>query len=620
MEIIITPRNAEKTVSFAGEELHRYLTRMLAGEEGAFFVFLGVCGEAGEKTDSYTVSVDSSGGRILGSSPRSVLLGVYDYLRHLGCRFLGPGQDMEVVPHIRPGDLPADYARKASFLHRGVCIEGADSVENVLDFIDWLPKVGYNSFFLQFPVPYVFLARWYHHDLNDLARPEPFGMEDAEKCCSLFVSAMEKRGLLLHKVGHGWTGQVLGCETVGSWNPADVSMPEEKRPLAAEVGGKRDFYMGIPANTNLCLSNPETLREFSELVVAYAAANPEVDYLHVWLADDYNNVCECEKCRQTTVSDQYVALLNEIDRRLTEKNLNTRLVFLLYQELLWPPRRERLRNPDRFVLMFAPISRTFEASYDLSETRDEIPVFCRNRITLPTSLSQNLAFLRGWQAEFQGESFVYDYPLGRAHYGDFGYVGLSRIISQDIHKLRRMGLDGYISCQELRAGMPNMLPNYVMGYTLFDETADVEALIREYYEAAYPQQPRTVLNHLERLSRLSSCDYVNGKGPRVRPDIAGRMAEIAKSCREMLERTDIPDSGLWWRVFRFHNGYILRLSRALEAMALGQEEECRARYGEFRDFICRAEPEFQRFLDVYRVLEVTQKYTGFPKSGPLYAI
>ena len=320
------------------------------------------------------------------------------------------------------------------------------------------------------------------------------------------------------------------------------------------------------------------------------------------------------------MSDQYVALLNEIDRRLTERHLNTRLVFLLYQELLWPPQRERLHNPDRFVLMFAPISRTFEASYDLSGIQEEIPPYCRNRITLPTSLGQNLAFLRGWQARFQGESFVYDYPLGRAHYGDFGYVGLSRIISQDIRKLRRMGLDGYISCQELRAGMPNMLPNYVMGYTLFDETADVETLIREYYEAAYPEEPQRVLAHMERLSELGSCDYVNGKGPRVNPDIAARMAEIAESCRQQLARGDTPASGLWWRVFRYHNEYILRLSRALEALALGQEEESEARYREFRDLICRAEPEFQPFLDVYRVLEVTQKYTGFPKAGPLYAI
>ena len=620
MEIIINPRNAEKTVSFAGEELHRYLARMLAGEEGVFSVFLGVRDGAEEKMDSYSVSVTGSGGRILGSNPRSVLLGVYDYLRRLGCRFLGPGKAMEVVPHIRPGDLPAEYSRKASFLHRGVCIEGADSAGNVLDFIDWLPKVGYNSFFLQFQVPYVFLARWYHHDLNPFAQPEAFTMAEAEGCCGLFAAAMEKRSLLLHKVGHGWTGRVLGCETVDSWNPAETAMPEDKRPLAAEIGGKRDFYMGIPANTNLCLSNPETFRIFADLVVEYASAHPEADYLHVWLADDYNNVCECEKCRQTTVSDQYVALLNEIDRRLTRMQLNTRLVFLLYQELLWPPQRERLRNPDRFVLMFAPISRTFEASYDLSGEQEEIPPYCRNRITLPTSLGQNLAFLRGWQAQFQGESFVYDYPLGRAHYGDFGYVGLSRIISQDIRKLRQMGLDGYISCQELRAGMPNMLPNYVMGYTLFDETADVETLIREYYEAAYPEEPQRVLAHMQRLSELSSCDYVNGKGPRVNPDIAVRMAEIAESCGKLLDSGDIPASGLWWRVFRYHNESILRLSRALEAMALGQEEESRARYGEFRDFICRAEPEFQPFLDVYRVLEVTQKYTGFPKTGPLYAI
>ena len=271
-------------------------------------------------------------------------------------------------------------------------------------------------------------------------------MADAERCCALFEAAMKKRGLLLHKVGHGWTGEVLGCETVGSWNPASGGISPDKRPLAAQIQGKRDFYMGIPANTNLCLSNPDTVNAFAELVVSYARRNPSVDYLHVWLADDYNNVCECAQCRQTTVSDQYVSLLNEIDRRLTEEKLNTRLVFLLYQELLWPPLKSRLNHPDRFVLMFAPISRTFEASYTLTGEKAAIPAFDRNHITLPTSLSQNLAFLRGWQAQFRGESFVYDYPLGRAHYGDFGYVGISRIIHQDIRKLRQMGLDGYISC------------------------------------------------------------------------------------------------------------------------------------------------------------------------------
>lgn len=611
MKIILDVKSIEQTVSYAGEELVRYLERMLPGEEGVFSVSLEVLPSKMEDPDSFCVELSDRGGSIIGTNPRSVLLGVYDYLRHLGCRFVSPNKALEVVPVITADALPASYRKQASFLHRGVCIEGADSEENVLDFIEWLPKAGYNSFFLQFKVPYIFLSRWYHHDENPFCQPEPFTMEDAERCMKRFEAAMKKRDLLLHKVGHGWTGEVLGSDTVGSWNTIDRPLAPEKVPLAAEVGGKRAFHMGIPANTNLCFSNPETVKAFAELVVDYARKNPEADCIHIWLADDYNNVCECPQCQKTTISDQYVMALNEIDRRLTEEKLPARLVFLLYQELLWPPVKERLNNPDRFLLMFAPISRTFEASYDLTGVPDTLPAYVPNHITLPTSLGENLAFLRGWQERFRGEGFVYDYPLGRAHYGDFGYLHISRIISQDIKKLRSMGLNGYISCQELRASMPNFLPNYVMGYTLFDETADAQTLIREYYEAAYPGDPDMAWHYLEELSRLSSCDYLNGKGPRLNDDIAGRMATICSLCREMEARLAHSPSGGFWDVLRHHNGYILRLSKAMEAVASGREEESRRLYLEMREYICRAEPDYQPYLDVYRVLEVTQRYTGF---------
>ena len=40
MEIIVQSRSSEQTVSFAAEEIRRYLTRMLSGEEGVFSVFL----------------------------------------------------------------------------------------------------------------------------------------------------------------------------------------------------------------------------------------------------------------------------------------------------------------------------------------------------------------------------------------------------------------------------------------------------------------------------------------------------------------------------------------------------------------------------------------------------
>lgn len=614
MKILCDVRNAEKTLSFAADELRRYLERMLEREEGVFSVSLQAA-EDGCEEDSFRVRIGPEGGCITGSNPRSVLLAVYDYLRYLGCRFVSYVKETEVVPVIPREELAADYEKKAAFRHRGVCIEGADSVENVLDFIDWLPKAGYNSFFLQFQVPYIFLSRWYHHHENPLAAPEQFTMEDATGCMKRFEQAMDLRGLLLHKVGHGWTGEVLGSDTVGSWNAVEREVAPEKRSMAAQVDGKRGFYMGIPANTNLCFSNPETTETFADLVVRYARENPTVDYLHVWLADEYNNVCECEACQKTTVSDQYVMLLNEIDRRLAEENLPTRLVFLLYQELLWPPVKEKLRNPDRFLLMFAPISRTFERSYDLSDLPEAIPEYVRNKILLPTNLGENLAFLQGWQKQFPGDGFVYDYPLGRAHYGDFGYLHISRIISQDIKKLRQMGLSGYISCQELRASSPNMLPNYVMGCTLFDEEADAEMLIREYFEAAYPGEPQLAQAYLEELSELSSCDYLNGKGPRANPDIARRMGEILDLCCQMeLVLAAVPE-GAHWKALRHHNGYILRLAGAMEALASGKTEEAMDRYLKMRQYICATEPEFQPWLDVYRILEVTQKYTGFRIKG-----
>lgn len=598
---------SSQVVRFAASELESYLDRMLPSPPDLTIRLLS---SGGDPMDGFSIRVGEREGEICGSNDRSVLLGVYDYLHHLGCRFLGPGRDSEVVPHITPDLLPANYEKHASFRHRGVCIEGADSRENILDFIDWLPKVGYNSFFLQFKTPYAFLARWYHHLENPFLTPESYTVSDAARDMVGLEEAMKKRGLLLHKVGHGWTGEALGYETM-NWDPNPRPLAPEKEPLAAEVNGVRALWKGSPANTNLCFHNGDAVDLFASLVVRYAKENPSADYLHVWLADEYNNVCECEGCRETTPSDQYVELLNELDRRLTAEGLSTRIVFLLYQELLWSPIKARLEHPERFVLMFAPISRTFESSYDLTGDAVPIPDFHRNHIVLPTNLQENLAFLRGWQELFHGDSFVYDYPLGRAHYGDFGYVHIARVIGSDIKQLRSMGLDGYISCQELRVSLPNALPNYVMGYTLFDESADTEALIREYFEAAYGSRAGEVLAYLSELSRLSSCDYLNGKGPRVNPEMADRMEQIIQVCQDFSMAAPVGGARLFWDLLAYHRDYVVALARAIAALARGDRGESGRNWRAFRELIGRKEAEYQPYLDVYRVLEITAKYTGF---------
>lgn len=56
-------------------------------------------------------------------------------------------------------------------------------------------------------------------------------------------------------------------------------------------------------------------------------------------------------------------LLNEIDEVFTEHQSDKKIVFLIYFELAYPPIKERIKNEDRFVMMFAPYGRDFTKAY-----------------------------------------------------------------------------------------------------------------------------------------------------------------------------------------------------------------------------------------------------------------
>lgn len=575
--------------------------------------------------DSYHVSINTSGGFISASNERSVLLAVYALLRKLGFRFLLPGKT--VAPsHLTFEDLFMDFSHHASLRHRGVCIEGADSLENVLDFIDWLPKLGFNSFFLQFHEPYIFLERWYHHTFNPFAthtqynQPEKLTDEFLQSCYRQMNDAMKKRSLLCHAVGHGWTCEAVGLPSVGWITETTAPSPEQARMLAC-INGKRTYIDSIPMNTNLCYSDPEAFEHFCKCVVDYIETHPDVDYLHIWLADEPNHICECEECRKTTLTDQYICILNEIDRRLTAKKLDCKLVFLLYQELLYPPSKEQLINPERFTLMFAPISRTFKQSYPDTITDVPLPVYVRNHMTLPVTIEENLTYLHKWQNTLSPkhgkstDSLVYDYPLGRAHYGDFGYVSISRILAGDIKNIKKLNLNGYISCQELRAFLPNGLPNYVMGYLLLDENETFEQLMQEYFSAAYGSCWQEAVTYLSKVSELSDCDYINRIGARTNHGLCRQYTELLSytktfsvHIKELLASE--PDA-FFWKLLDYHSEYVMLLTEALIPLTCGDTVSANEKYSSFYRFVCENEPYMQPYLDVYRIIDVTTKYTGF---------
>ena len=617
----------DRTSRFAAKELESYLVRMgcpalnfrLDVDNLSVYGLPAVADVALD--DQYYIEVTEEKQEILGNNPRALLLGVYRYLTLVGCRFLRPGKEFEIVPtYTCVSNFYAREAHTADLRHRGACIEGADSIENILDFLDWSPKVGFNSFFFQFKYPHTFMEHWYQHLNNPLLKPVSWTMEDSRRVFPYLNEAMLDRGLLQHRVGHGWTSEVLGCSATG-WDVEEIEFSDETRQLIAKVNGKRELFYGVPTNTNLCLSNPQAREQFADQVIAYVKENPETDYLHIWLADAVNNSCECENCRKLRPSDHYVTLLNRLDERLTEIGSNTRLVMLLYVDLLWAPIQNKIKNGDRFVLMFAPITRTFEKAYSEHGPLQPAPEFSLNHLKFPRDIETNLSFLKDWQKMASCDSFVYDYPLGRAHYGDPSYVGISRVIYDDLKYHRQMGVNGINSCQELRACFPNALPNYVMARTSLNLAPSFEEIAEEYYEAAYGPDGLKLLPLMEEVSSLISSNYIIHGTPRVDFELNAK----AKLIPAVLERiqaimTDRQPCQYavqehMWSELGFFLEYT-RLFGEIYELATGDQPDAAWNKfeNEFKPLIQKHEMVDQSGLDVFRVINILGN--AFRKERP----
>lgn len=568
--------------------------------------------------DQISITYNNGNGSIKSNSQVGLLIAVYRFFKEFGVRYLRPGKKNEViVPQSK--DKEIHISETASFKHRGVCIEGADSFENICDFIDWLPKIGMNSFFIQFENPYSFLKRWYEHEFNPYLEKEPFTNELAQEMSDRIDNEMQIRGLIHHRVGHGWTSETLGYSSKYGWE-SGLKLPDEKKSLVAELNGERELFDTAPILTSLDFANPEVADKMVDLIVDYAKERQDVDYLHVWLSDARNNICECEQCKKDIPADQYIRILNQLDDALTDAGLNTKICFLLYHELLFAPEKETLKNPNRFTMMFAPITRTFEMSYADVDYENDIPpakAYVRNKIVLPNSLEENLSYLFEWQKKFNGDSFVYDYPLGRAHYGDLGYMKISKVIYRDVKYLKNLNLNGYISCQELRAGFPHNFPNYVMGHLLWDNEIDYEELKKEYFENMYGSDWKEVVTYLEQLSLYSSCDYFNAIGERVNDALNNRYqiaVNLANEFLSTLEKNSSTLDGIQkeeWKKLGYHREFVIKLGDALKLLSEGKNNQAQLAWRDFLDYIRRNELIIQENLDVYRIIEVAKNYAGF---------
>lgn len=623
------------TAGFAADELQKYLKKIMADfspvietSEGKYNpevsdgIWIGttsnfdlpneIVADDPEMDDGYYIEVIDGKGIIAGINARSILLGVYRFLTEIGCRWIRPGEDGEYIAKRNVFDAKVRIVEKPSYRHRGICIEGAVSIQNVADMIDWAPKLGFNSYFLQFRESFTFFDRWYGHRNNPTKEPEKFVLDDAKAIVKKLAKEIKKRGMLYHAVGHGWTCEPLGIPGTG-WDAGEYSLTPELEKYLAEVDGKRNIWKGIPVNTNLCYSNPEVRKLIINDVMKYLEQNKDIAILHLWLADEPNNHCECEECRKKIPSDYYVILLNELDEALTEKGNPAKIVFLIYLDLLWCPQTEKLRNPDRFLLMFAPISRTYSEPFTAKGTVPELPEYKRNRLDFSGSIEMNVEFLRSWQRLFKGDGFDFDYHFIWSHYYDIGYCKIAHTLYNDIKLLTDLGLNGLMSCQMQRAFFPTGLGMYVMGKTLWNSQADYEQIATEFFTAAFGEDGKECRRYLEELSMLSDIKYTESNKLEINRDAAEKyysVKEYIAKFRPVIERNLYLENDCLrqsWCYLKLHAQFADFYAEMLGDKALGKDEAAKMKWNALKRFIQINEDSIQRVFDVYHFIDTIDK-------------
>ncbi len=629
MKISIT-RNTE-TLRYAADEFKKYL--MLVDEdlkvefsEEKGDIALGLLADLGlDDTDVkddmiddvVDVNIDSLKGYIAGSNERSVLMGVYKYLKSAGCRWVRPGDEGEYIPKKSLSTHLFKFRKKADYPFRGQCIEGSVSFEHLRDTVLWLPKVDMNLFMIEQIVPYDYMNRWYRHLENTKLPHDDIPYEQYCDYCEKLEHIIKKCGLQLHALGHGAHTEPFGVRHIS--RETVYNIPEETKKAFALVDGKRELIKNAPFFTQMCMSKEWVQDKIVDWLADYLKEKPHIDFLHFWLGDSTNNHCECEDCVKEHPSDFYVQMLNKLDAKLTAQKNNAKIIFIIYVDTLWPPIREKLNNPDRFIMTTACGS---GEPYSNKRREGGIPKWERNNFNVRGGIDMALSFVDAWKPVFDGPKFLFEYFMYTGHFRDPGYMSFGRQMAHDVKTLGVTGFDGIMSDQTQRSYFPTGLPCSIFGEFLFDTSIDTEPYIDKYLEDSFGSDWQTAKAYLEEISSTfdfnalkqntditaqdtGSEDKHSRKAGIFGNEAVGDIIAKAPSIVDRYAGAITAGSRLSdkchresWRILTYHGEYCKRLSKIYFALSRNDTERAMAKLDEMVDYLSEIEMEIHPYFDL----------------------
>jgi len=319
---------------------------------------------------------------------------------------------------------------------------------------------------------------------------------------------------MLEWYGHGWNHNAIGKRIVGLAKAYKV--PDHLRPLLAEVNGKRAWHNNYPLETQLCLTNPEVRKKVLSSFERAVRRNPHVDILGFWLADGYNNQCECGDCRKFRMSEMYADYVNEVAEIAHRIRPGLKIEVLVYMSTLEHPKRVPIRNPHgNLILMLAPLFRCYrhrlhDARCAYPGTIPKFPVLNQQPRLRNADFSR---FFADWRKCYSGDTYLFDYHMLSLGY-DFLGGNIPEMASRDIKDLATHGFDGYVGCQTLRCFWPTGLGMKVIAETLWEVEKPYERIRQEHLREWFGDAAAAAGEALDRMyDATHRVVPAHGRGP-----------------------------------------------------------------------------------------------------------
>lgn len=420
---------------------------------------------AAEGFDGYAIAVvagkDAPRVVIGGDEARGLVYAVYDLLERLGCVFTHPRldpTDPEAIPVSRDVAVPEGRWAVASKVRFRTLAwfewrerdpdKIATTPEELVAQIDWAMKSRYNVF-----------------ESTAMEAPPNHPLARA-------LHAAKDRGMMLQAPGHNF----------GLFIPTDPANFAAHPEYFGLYNGERVLHWELGAQ--FCWTNPKAQKAFTDNVVAFVKARPDLDVLELSGLDGGKllHVCGCEECAKHSPTDNVINLLNGTVQRLAKERPDLVVETLGgYQYAEEPP--ATAKPDERLRVFWADWNRSQMAGYSS-------PTYAKRR--------ENL---EAWLKAFDGRLTVFQYYADQ--YKNSWFMGpLAVQMLEDREYILKNHIDGVLTLLFPDGyWWRSSINAWLAGRVFYDASTDPFALLREYALAYYGPAGEPMAAYLDEWAR-----------------------------------------------------------------------------------------------------------------------